>query len=79
MTFERVRHCECGAIVRADGHRICRRCLALTNHAPRAVVASVLARERRHTLPAPKHLPTSIYVQHDPVKARYQWAQAVSR
>ena len=34
---------------------------------------------RKPLPPAPRHVSQSVYLRHDPIAARYQWAQAVTR
>jgi len=37
------------------------------------------AKSRTFTQPVPRHIPSSIYTQHDPIAASFRWRQAVSR
>jgi len=68
--------CSCGRPMRATANK-CFYCRYQASGWKR--VEHRKAEKRVFTQPVPKHQPSSIYVQHDPIAARYGWRQAVSR
>jgi len=67
MTFRTLSRCECGGLIRAQEHDTCLRCrLRQAAQTPKAVTPQPVA--------VPRHVPSSIYVQHDLIAARWRWS-----